>query len=47
MYIRRKKKIMDAMMMGVMCLRNQKAILRFFAPLRRSLLLSRKVALCA
>lgn len=33
-------------MTGVMCFRNQKAILRFLAPFRRSLLLSLRVALC-
>lgn len=34
-------------MSGVICLRNQKAILRFLAPFLKSLLLSRSVALCS
>lgn len=38
--------MMAPMMMGVMCCLNQKAMLKFFALLRRSLLLSRRVADC-
>ena len=45
MYIRRKKMMREARMTGVMCLRNQKAILRFLAPFRRALLPSFKVTL--
>lgn len=43
-YIRRKKAIIAQRIIGVMYLRNKKAIFRFFAPFLKSLLLSRKVA---
>lgn len=46
-YIRRKKAIIAHRIIGVMYLRNKKAIFRFFAPFLRSLLLSRRVADCA
>ena len=46
-YIRIKKVIMAQRMIGVMCLRNQNAIFRFFALFLKSLLLSRRVADCA
>ena len=46
-FIKIRNVTMRHIMMGVMYFLNRKAILRFFAPFRKSLLLSRRLADCA